>query len=405
MLKTIKYNDDNEIRLDVFLTSTLLLTRSQIKKLIDNNLVTVNGKNKKAGYLLQLKDEIVVDEAEKQQLNAKPENIELDIVYEDEDMLVINKPQGMVVHTAAGNYSGTLVNALAYKFKNLSDVNGVFRQGIVHRLDKDTSGLLLVAKNNFAHNSLAKQIAEKTCKRFYIAVLEGKLGNNSGVIETHIARGEINRKRMEVCDRFKGKLAITNYRVINYLSGYTVVEFELKTGRTHQIRVHSKHIGHPVVGDMLYGFKRNLNLKGQLLCAYKIEFVHPRTNELLSFSCNLPNYMQEFIKNHWSMICKWLLNVVKFCREVKMKNELKIKQFLNLLAWIAVLFAAVALALDYFFNIQGGLISRIASGLAYIIASIDAYYFVRTKRNVVFLILYIVAVVLVAVFLILPLFK
>lgn len=299
MPKTIIATTNFGERLDVFLASSLTdVTRSQVKRLIDEGKVTVNNKIVKAGYKIVSYDKIVVEDFEKENLNAEPEKIDLDIVYEDDDLIVVNKPQGMVVHTAVGNYSGTLVNALAYRFKNLSNLNGSFRPGIVHRLDKDTCGLLLVAKNNKAHFSLAKQIASKECKRYYIAILEGHLKQEFGTVETHIARGEINRKRMEVCDVTHGKVAITNYRVLEYLNGYTIAEFELKTGRTHQIRVHAKYLGHPVVGDKVYGFGTNKELKGQLLCAYKIVFRQPTIEKILQFSCPLPDYMTSFIKKH-----------------------------------------------------------------------------------------------------------
>ena len=276
------------------------MTRSGIKKLVDDKKILINGKNQKAGYLVQNGDLIVVEDVEKPQLSAKPENIDLDIVYEDDDLLVINKPQGMVVHPAVGNYSGTLVNALTYHIKNLSDVNGDFRPGIVHRLDKDTSGLLLVAKNDKAHLSLAEQIKTKTCKRHYMAVLEGAVKDDKGTIQTNIARSKKNRQMMDVCDSTRGKEAITNYEVVERLKGYTLVHFELKTGRTHQIRVHSKYIGHPVVGDKIYGIqnKQNGRLSGQLLTAFKIVFEQPTTKKLMECEIPLPKYFVDFVEKH-----------------------------------------------------------------------------------------------------------
>lgn len=299
MTKFIVEKLDENKRLDVFLEEKLqAITRSKVKKTIDAGLVLVDNKTQKAGY--KLKAGNVVDYAElvEPTINANPEDIKLDIVFENENLLVVNKPSGMVVHPACGNYSGTLVNALAYYTQNLSTINGEFRPGIVHRLDKDTSGLLLVAKNDFAHQSLAQQIKTKICKRYYIAVLEGNLKDDSGMVETNLARSTKNRKMIEVCENAKGKKAITLYRVIERLNGYSVVEFELKTGRTHQIRVHAKYLGHPVVGDMTYGFKTHKELGGQLLHAYKIEFFEPTTNEKIVLQTTLPQKFYDFINKH-----------------------------------------------------------------------------------------------------------
>lgn len=291
--------DNLEQRLDVYLLSKLQnVTRSQIKKSIDDGLVKINGKVvSKSGTKIKNGDNIDFELEEKQELSAKPENIDLDIVFENDNLLVINKPQGLCVHPAVGNYSGTLVNALMYHIKNLSDVNGEFRPGIVHRLDKDTSGLLIVAKNNEAHQILAEQIKNKVCKRYYIALLEGNLKQDEGSVETFLTRSEKDRKKYEVSTN-KGKFAITKYKVLQRYQGYTLVEFELKTGRTHQIRVHAKYLGHPVVGDKVYGFNNSGNgLKGQLLHAYKISFFEPSTNEQLCFEVDLPNYFKNFINS------------------------------------------------------------------------------------------------------------
>lgn len=299
MTKFIVEKLDENKRLDVFLEEKLQnITRSKLKKTIDNKLVIVNGKNQKAGYKVKAGDEVDYTELVEPTINASPEDIKLDIVFENDNLLVVNKPSGMVVHPACGNYTGTLVNALAHYTQSLSTINGEFRPGIVHRLDKDTSGLLLVAKNDFAHQSLAQQIKTKTCKRYYIAVLEGNLKNDSGVIETNLARSTKNRKMIEVCENTKGKKAITLYKVIERLNGYSVVEFELKTGRTHQIRVHAKYLGHPVVGDMTYGFKTHKELNGQLLHAYKIEFFEPTTNEKIVLQTALPQKFYDFIDKH-----------------------------------------------------------------------------------------------------------
>lgn len=283
-------------RLDVFLEQKLNVSRNKVKKSIDQGLILVNQKQQKAGYKIKNGDVIDYELMETPSLNATPENIPLNIIFENDNLLVINKPAGMVVHPACGNYSGTLVNALCGYTNSLSTVGGEFRAGIVHRLDKDTSGLLLVAKNDFAHKSLAEQIKNKTCKRFYLAVLEGNLKQDSGIIETNLTRSLKDRKKFDVCEKTKGKSAVTLYKVIERFKGYCLVEFELKTGRTHQIRVHAKYLGHPVVGDNVYGFKTHKELNGQLLHAYKIEFSEPSTNEKLTFTCPLPEKFTRFVE-------------------------------------------------------------------------------------------------------------
>ena len=298
-MQKIIIEDDIYNRLDLVLANKLDITRSAVKKLIDEQKIFVNSRIVKAGYKVCKGDLVIIEDIEKHELTATPENIDLDIVYEDDDLLVINKPQGMVVHPAVGNYSGTLVNALTYHIKNLSNVNGTFRPGIVHRLDKDTSGLLIVAKNDKAHLELARQIKTKECKRHYMAVLQGALKESNGVVETNIARSKKNRQMMEVCDSTRGKTAITNFEVVKWLKGYTLVHFELKTGRTHQIRVHSKYLGHPVAGDKLYGIKgKDKLLSGQLLCAYKICFTQPTTKKEVICEIPLPNYFTSFVKKH-----------------------------------------------------------------------------------------------------------
>ncbi len=283
-------------RLDVFLEENLKeFSRSKIKREIDAEHILVNQKVQKAGYKLKLNDIISCTIEYDRTLNATPENIALDVVFENDNLLVVNKPSGMVVHPACGNYSGTLVNALSFYTKSLSHINGEFRPGIVHRLDKDTSGLLIVAKNDYAHKILADQIKSKVCKRYYLALLEGNVKQDSGVIETNLARSMKNRKLFEVCDSTKGKHALTLFKVVERFSGYTLCEFELKTGRTHQIRVHAKYLGHPVVGDMQYGFKTHPELDGQLLHAYKIEFFEPTTNEKIILECPLPQKFTDFM--------------------------------------------------------------------------------------------------------------
>ncbi len=277
-------------RLDNFLfENNSDYTRSHYKNLIVTEKVKVNKKVVKAGYSLKLNDEVIIEDFAPVPLKAEAEKIDINIVYEDDDLVVVNKPKGMVVHPACGNWSGTLVNALLYNVKNLSGINGVIRPGIVHRLDKDTSGLLVVAKNDFAHVELSKQIANKTCKRIYFALLNGNLKQDSGVIKNFLTRDPKNRLRYMVSEA-TGKFAETHFEVMERFKDYCLVKFELKTGRTHQIRVHSKFLNHPIVGDELYGLgKSKFKIDGQLLHAYNLQFVHPRTNELKSFFAPLPS--------------------------------------------------------------------------------------------------------------------
>ena len=272
------------------------LTRSHIKKLIEEGTILLNNSQCKAGEKVREGDRVAYSYEENKPLSAEAEDIDFDIVYEDKDLIVVNKPQGLVVHPCASTKSGTLVNGLLYKIKDLSGINGVLRPGIVHRLDKNTSGLMVVAKNDFAHLSLAKQIKDKTCKRNYIALCEGVFGKTEGKIETFIERSKSDRKKMAVSD--KGKKAVTNYKVIKVYpnSKKTLVEFSLETGRTHQIRVHCKTMNHPIVGDDVYG-KTDKKLKGQLLHSYKITFVHPRTSQEMTFEVDLPDYFKDYIKD------------------------------------------------------------------------------------------------------------
>lgn len=282
-------------RLDMLLAEETGWTRSQIKLQVSAGKVLVNGKQQKAGFWVKNGDEIKISfSKDVLEINAEAENIPLDIVFEDDDFAIINKPQGMVVHPAPGAYNHTLVNALLYYFESLSNSVDNIRPGIVHRIDKDTSGLLVVAKNDQAHASLAKQIEKHTCFRHYLALLEGNLKNDTGTVETYISRNPNDRKMMAVSSA--GKLAITHYKVVERFRDYCLVEFVLETGRTHQIRVHSKHLGHPIVGDKTYGIKKQrFNLEGQLLHAYKLELTHPTTGERLSFECKLPEYFEEVL--------------------------------------------------------------------------------------------------------------
>ena len=281
--------DNVGVRADVYLSEKLNYTRSKVKKLIDDGCVFVNGAKIKSSDKLPEGALVTVDEPDPKPLGLTPVNLPIDIVYQDKDIAVINKPQGLTVHDGNGVKGYTLVNLLLANLDSLSGINGVIRPGIVHRIDKDTSGLLVVAKNNAAHVSLAAQIQNKTCKRTYIALLEGVLKQDDGRIETHIERSQKNRTMMTVSD--KGRLAITEFKVLKRYDNYTLCEFNLKTGRTHQIRVHSKFIGHPIVGDPVYGYKnQKFSLNGQLLHAVKLELTHPVTGERMTFTAPLPDY-------------------------------------------------------------------------------------------------------------------
>ncbi len=292
-------------RIDKFISVNVEeLSRSASAALIDSGSVTVNGKNIAKNYKTRIGDLITVNVPEPKELETEPENIPLDIVYEDSDLLVVNKPKGMVVHPAPGNYSGTLVNALLYHCKDsLSGINGVLRPGIVHRIDKDTSGLLIVAKNDKAHIGLAEQIKEHSFTREYEAVVYGKLKDPTGTVDAPIGRHKTDRKKMCVTPN-NSKNAVTHYRVIDYNNGFSHVALKLETGRTHQIRVHMSYIGHPVAGDSVYGPSKVItSLNGQCLHAKKIGFVHPISEEELFFDSELPDYFQEFLRKN-NLICR-----------------------------------------------------------------------------------------------------
>lgn len=283
-------------RLDLYLKDNTEYSRSHIKTLCESGKVTVLGKQAKVSTPVKQGDVIKLEQIEPKKLDLTPQNLPLDIIYQDEDIAVINKAQGVTVHAGGGTTSETLVNALLYHLDSLSGINGVIRPGIVHRIDKDTSGLLVVAKNDTAHLSLSKQISEKTAKRIYVALLEGVVKTDEGKIETYISRSEKDRKMMAVSN--SGRIAITYYKVLKRYKKYTLCEFSLMTGRTHQIRVHSKHIGHPIVGDKVYGFKkpsRNFSLEGQLLHAKKLVLTHPKTGKEMAFSAPLPDYFEKVI--------------------------------------------------------------------------------------------------------------
>lgn len=285
------------VRLDKFLDDYLEeYTRSRIQKLIEDGDVLINGLSVKPSYKIKLGDEINISVPELKEPEIVAEEIPLDIVYEDEDMLVINKPQGMVVHPAAGNYNGTLVNALmAYCGDSLSGINGEKRPGILHRIDKDTSGLLLVAKNDMAHQGLAEQIKEHSLTRAYKALAYGNFKQTEGTINLPIGRHPVDRKKMAVTYR-NSREAITHYKVLKTYQGYSLVECRLETGRTHQIRVHLTNMGHSIVGDPIYGSRKcSFPLKGQLLHAWQVGFIHPRNGEYMEFSSELPQHFLDVL--------------------------------------------------------------------------------------------------------------
>lgn len=292
MKKTLLITEENAgKRLDVFISESLGISRSLAGELA---VTDKNGKTLQKSHKLKAGGEIEFELPERRELEAIAQDIPVDIVFEDEYLLVVDKPQGMVVHPAAGNEDGTLVNALLYKCEGrLSTINGVVRPGIVHRIDKNTSGLLIVAKNDEAHTSLAKQIAEHSFTRRYQAVVVGNIKDDEGTIDAPIGRHKTDRKKMAVT-RENSRSAVTHYRVIARYRGYTHLELTLETGRTHQIRVHMKHIGHPVVGDAVYGSEKNdFGLKGQCLTAKYIKFVHPKNNEELEFEVPLPPFFEK----------------------------------------------------------------------------------------------------------------
>ena len=296
--------EENYKRLDVFLSEQLEdFTRSRLKKLIEDGNVRVNGNAvKKSGADIKVGDEVAIVIPDAVEYAAKPENIPLDIVYQDGDFAVVNKPQGMTVHIGNGNESGTLVNALLYELDSLSGIGGVLRPGIVHRIDKDTTGLLVVAKNDKAHVSLASQIAQKTCRRTYYALLEGNLKTDSGRVVTDIGRHPTDRLKMAVLPDGRGKIAVTDYEVIaRFGQDFTLCKFDLQTGRTHQIRVHAKHLGHPVACDPVYGYKKQkLKAEGQLLHAWQLVLTHPTTGKEMQFNAPLPPAFQEILNK----LCK-----------------------------------------------------------------------------------------------------
>lgn len=288
--------EDKKGRLDKYISEQISdLSRTRVKELIDDDKILVNGKKEKPSYKVTSQDQIIVEIPKKEPLNLEPENLNLDIVYEDDDVIVVNKPQGMVVHPAAGHPDHTLVNGLLYHTRDLAKSPEGFRPGIVHRIDKDTSGLLMVAKNDKARESLEKQLAAKTNKREYLALVHGNFDTQSGVINAPIGRNPYNRKQMAVNPN--GKQAVTHFKVLEQFKGYSLVKCVLETGRTHQIRVHMKYIGHPLAGDPLYGPKKTLKGNGQFLHAETLGFKQPSTGKWLEFSCPIPPIFQQQLDN------------------------------------------------------------------------------------------------------------
>ena len=281
-------------RIDKYLTTKTDLSRTRIQELIDSNNILVNDNPTKANYKVKENDLITIMIPEEEAYDIEPINMNLEIVYEDSDVCVVNKPQGLIVHPTLTTKEKTLVNGLMYQIKDLSGINGVNRPGIVHRIDKDTSGLLMVAKNDFAHQSLVTQLMNKTTNRIYIALVYGVIDTNLGRINAPIGRDKQERKKMAVVE--DGKEAITNFKVLERFDGYTLIECKLETGRTHQIRVHMKYIGHPLVGDPLYGPKKVIGNTGQFLHAKLIGFNHPRTNEYLEFTRDIPDNFKEILE-------------------------------------------------------------------------------------------------------------
>ena len=297
MEKTLLTVDERDegLRIDKYLSQIFEdKSRSFIQGLIEKENVKVNNKIPKSNYKLKRNDEIEIIMPEPEILSVEPEDIPIDIIYEDEDVIVVNKPQGMVVHPAPGNYRGTLVNALLYHCKDLSSINGIIRPGIVHRIDKDTSGVHVKAKNDESHNKLSEQLKDHSMKREYYALIEGRLKNDSGTIDKPLGRCKKDRLKIGIVE--DGKRAVTHYEVLERYNGYTLIKCVLETGRTHQIRVHMASIGFPLVGDPLYGFKRQkFKLEGQVLHAKTLGFIHPRTQQYMEFSSELPQYFNDLI--------------------------------------------------------------------------------------------------------------
>jgi len=290
--------DDEGLRLDVYINRKISdKSRSAIQKLIDEGYIKVDGKTERSSYKVKKSNSVVVIIPELEKLEVEAQDIPIQVIYEDNDVAVINKAKGMVVHPACGNHTGTLVNALLYNCKNLSGINGVIRPGIVHRIDKDTSGVLVIAKNDKAHVKLSEQLKNHTMNRIYYALVYGEIKNNSGKIDAAIGRHKTDRKKMSVLAK-GGKNAVTHFEVIERFNGYTLIKAKLETGRTHQIRVHMAYIGHPLVGDAVYGSaKQKMGINGQMLHAALLGFIHPTTEEYLEFETKLPAEFTEVLEN------------------------------------------------------------------------------------------------------------
>ena len=290
-------DDQENIRIDAYISKKHEeLSRSNIQRLIANEKILVNGNIVKDSYKVKMNDEITIETEEPKEIDIKSEDIEIEVVYEDEDIIVVNKPKGMVTHPAVGNYEGTLVNALMFMCKDsLSGINGEIRPGIVHRLDKDTSGILIVAKNNTSHINLTEQIKNREVKKIYIALVRGKILENEGSVYMPISRHKTDRKKMAV--NSKGKEAITHFKVLKRYNDYTLLEIQIETGRTHQIRVHMSQIGYPIVGDISYSNGKNpFGIVGQMLHSKQIEFLHPKTKKTLKLEAPLPQYFEKVIE-------------------------------------------------------------------------------------------------------------
>lgn len=294
----VLYTVDEEtkgMRCDKYLCSVLGLSRTRAADLLEGGRVLVNGAKPKASLKLKVGDSVSVDMPEPESLDVLPEDLDLDVIYEDEDMIVVNKPKGMVVHPAPGHLSGTLVNGLLFHCKDLSGINGVMRPGIVHRIDKDTSGLIVAAKNDAAHESLAQQIADKTCHREYRAIVHNPFSHKVGTVNAPIGRDEKDRQKMAVTAK-NSKPAVTHFEVLENFDKFAYLNCRLETGRTHQIRVHMNYIGHPIAGDPKYGPRKTLEAGGQLLHAWALELNHPRTGERMRFTAPLEPRFAEILE-------------------------------------------------------------------------------------------------------------
>lgn len=295
-MQNIEIKSDQEgVRLDQYVNSRGLgLTRSYIQKLIKDGNIKVNERFEKSSYRVDIGDRIELALPDPEEIELVAENIPLDIYYEDEDLILVNKPKDMVVHPAAGHYSQTLVNALLFHCKSsLSGINGKLRPGIVHRIDKDTTGLIIACKNDRAHEHIANQLREHSIKRLYRAIVCGVLENDSGTIDRPLGRSSLDRKKIAICK--DGKKSVTHYRVLERFKNHTYIECRLETGRTHQIRVHMASIGHPLLGDAIYGQKDGFKLRGQTLHAMVLGFVHPKSGEYMEFSATLPDYFEHLL--------------------------------------------------------------------------------------------------------------